>query len=305
MQAPGKPAHSHPWKCFVRAICSRQRFIALLGSTEPPQKNFTETTAIYILWKGYCWFCRVLDYVGFWLWEGHYKFLSCVKTKDETWQCLLQSPNCSYHALVLLAHCLHRAWAGLYWMHKTLLDIDGLHRPCTGNWQYITEVVKTFSVSLTLDPADQARLGSHVTVSPDVATVTIQDTDSRESIHEVTLARIAVTMNILRIYFQMWWLDLCNDHTVKMRVLEHLVCVWQLLCHLTQSHWTVCSLWEWVQNLALQVCLLNCFCWHDCQQWRNQAMEGTKPLNHISENYYVMCRSNLRGHTFLGNSYIL
>ena len=140
MQTPGEPASSHPWKCFVRAmniICSRQRFIALLGSTEPPQKNLTETTAIYILWKEYCWFCGVLDYAGLWLWEGHYKFLSCVKTKDDTWQCLLQSPNCSYHALVLLdTHCLHRAWAGLYWMHKTLLDIDGLHRPCTGNWQY-------------------------------------------------------------------------------------------------------------------------------------------------------------------------
>ena len=32
-----------------------------------------------------------------------------------------------------------------------------------------------FNVSLTLDPTDQARLGNRVTVSPDVATVMIQD----------------------------------------------------------------------------------------------------------------------------------
>ena len=41
----------------------------------------------------------------------------------------------------------------------------------------ITEVAEMFSVSLTLDPADQARIGNLVTVSPDVATVTIQDDD--------------------------------------------------------------------------------------------------------------------------------
>ena len=39
----------------------------------------------------------------------------------------------------------------------------------------ISENVETFRVSLTLDPADQARLGSRVRVQPDVATVTVLD----------------------------------------------------------------------------------------------------------------------------------
>ena len=40
-----------------------------------------------------------------------------------------------------------------------------------------TEDAEMFSASLTLDPADRDRLGNHtrVTVSPDAATVTIQD----------------------------------------------------------------------------------------------------------------------------------
>ena len=45
----------------------------------------------------------------------------------------------------------------------------------------ITEDTETFSTSLTLDPADQARLGNRVTVSPDVATVTIQDNDGKHA----------------------------------------------------------------------------------------------------------------------------
>ena len=43
----------------------------------------------------------------------------------------------------------------------------------------ITEDDETFSASLTLDPADQARLGNRVTVSPDVATVTVKDDDGK------------------------------------------------------------------------------------------------------------------------------
>ena len=43
----------------------------------------------------------------------------------------------------------------------------------------IPEDVEMFNVSLTLDPADQDRLGNRVTVSPDVATVTIQDDDGK------------------------------------------------------------------------------------------------------------------------------
>ena len=46
----------------------------------------------------------------------------------------------------------------------------------------ILENDETFSVSLTLDPAAQARLGNRVIVSPDVTTVTIQDNDGKVSI---------------------------------------------------------------------------------------------------------------------------
>ena len=45
----------------------------------------------------------------------------------------------------------------------------------------IPEDVEMFNVSLTLDPADQARLGDRVIVSPDVATVTIQDNDGKHA----------------------------------------------------------------------------------------------------------------------------
>ena len=45
----------------------------------------------------------------------------------------------------------------------------------------IPEDEETFNVSLTLDPADQARLGNRVTVSPDVATATIQDNDGKHT----------------------------------------------------------------------------------------------------------------------------
>ena len=43
----------------------------------------------------------------------------------------------------------------------------------------IPENDKMFSASLTLDPDDQARLGNRVTVSPNVATVTILDNDGK------------------------------------------------------------------------------------------------------------------------------
>ena len=45
----------------------------------------------------------------------------------------------------------------------------------------IPEDDETFNVSLTLDPADQARLGNRVIVSPDMATVTIQDDDGKHA----------------------------------------------------------------------------------------------------------------------------
>ena len=43
----------------------------------------------------------------------------------------------------------------------------------------ITEDAEMFSVSLILDPADQARLGNIVTVLPDVAMVTILNNDGK------------------------------------------------------------------------------------------------------------------------------
>ena len=43
----------------------------------------------------------------------------------------------------------------------------------------IPEDAEMFSAGLTLDPADQARLGNRFTVSPDVATITIQDNDGK------------------------------------------------------------------------------------------------------------------------------
>ena len=45
----------------------------------------------------------------------------------------------------------------------------------------IPEDDETFNISLTLAPADQPRLGNRVTVSPDVATVTIQDNDGKHA----------------------------------------------------------------------------------------------------------------------------
>ena len=45
----------------------------------------------------------------------------------------------------------------------------------------ILEDDETFSASLTLDPADQDRLGNRVIVSPDVATLTIQDNDGKHT----------------------------------------------------------------------------------------------------------------------------
>ena len=41
----------------------------------------------------------------------------------------------------------------------------------------IPEDDEDFTASLTLSPADRARLGTHVTVDPDLATVTIEDND--------------------------------------------------------------------------------------------------------------------------------
>ena len=45
----------------------------------------------------------------------------------------------------------------------------------------ITEDAETFSAKLTLHHSDQARLGNRVRVSPDVATVTVQDDDGKHT----------------------------------------------------------------------------------------------------------------------------
>ena len=47
----------------------------------------------------------------------------------------------------------------------------------------IPEDVEMFNATLILDPADQARLGNHLTMSPEVATVAIQDSDGKELIN--------------------------------------------------------------------------------------------------------------------------
>ena len=52
----------------------------------------------------------------------------------------------------------------------------------------ILEDAEMFSASLAFEPADQARLGSNVRVSPDVAIVTIQDNDGMPLITELILA---------------------------------------------------------------------------------------------------------------------
>ena len=44
----------------------------------------------------------------------------------------------------------------------------------------IPEDDKMFGTSLTLDPADQARLGNYVTVTPNVATATVQDDEGKK-----------------------------------------------------------------------------------------------------------------------------
>ena len=46
----------------------------------------------------------------------------------------------------------------------------------------IPEDTELFRISLAIVPADRARLGNRVTVSPDVGTVTIQDNDRKLSL---------------------------------------------------------------------------------------------------------------------------
>ena len=52
----------------------------------------------------------------------------------------------------------------------------------------ILEDSEMFSASLTIEPADRARLGNRVRVSPDVAIVTIQDNDGMPLITELIFA---------------------------------------------------------------------------------------------------------------------
>ena len=64
----------------------------------------------------------------------------------------------------------------------------------------IPEDTEMFNVSLTLDPAAEARLGNRVIVSPDVATVTIQDNDGKHmyfNIKSVLGSNIIIIVTIL------------------------------------------------------------------------------------------------------------
>ena len=75
----------------------------------------------------------------------------------------------------------------------------------------IPEDIEMFNVSLTLDPADQDRLGNctRVTVLPEVATVTIQDDEGK---HVVTSQQCSINSN-LRIN--------CQDHDTHMLIWFH------------------------------------------------------------------------------------
>ena len=80
----------------------------------------------------------------------------------------------------------------------------------------ITEDTETFNVSLTLDPADQDRLGNRtcVTVLPEVATVTIQDDEGK---HVVTSQQCSINSNFM---------INCQDHDTHMLIWFHtLLCV--------------------------------------------------------------------------------
>ena len=59
-------------------------------------------------------------------------------------------------------------WARLMMFINSLVDDN------------IPEDKKTFSASLTLDPADQARFGNRLAVSSDVATATVQDDEGKK-----------------------------------------------------------------------------------------------------------------------------
>ena len=65
----------------------------------------------------------------------------------------------------------------------------------------ITEDAEMFSVSLTLDPADQARIGNRVIVLLDVTNVTIQDDDGKQlccfCVHNFSLKLNGVTVFFL------------------------------------------------------------------------------------------------------------
>jgi len=56
----------------------------------------------------------------------------------------------------------------------------------------IPEEDETFIASLTLLPADQARLHNRVTVQPDSATVTIQDDEGTKAIHDYIIGNLEI-----------------------------------------------------------------------------------------------------------------
>ena len=60
------------------------------------------------------------------------------------------------------------------------------------------EDAEMFNVSLTLDPADRTRLGDRVTVSANVATVTIQDNDGKHVMyyHSATTLCVNFIMHV-------------------------------------------------------------------------------------------------------------
>ena len=78
----------------------------------------------------------------------------------------------------------------------------------------IPEDDEMFNVSLTLDPADQVRLGNRVRVSPDLATVTIQDNDGKHTYltTNVLSSNSHIFIFIVTILIHMFILSVCNGY---------------------------------------------------------------------------------------------
>ena len=74
----------------------------------------------------------------------------------------------------------------------------------------IPEDDEMFNVSLTLDPASRTRLGNRVIVSPDVATVTIQDNDGKHTYFSIFSSNTHIFIIIVTILIHMSICSVCS-----------------------------------------------------------------------------------------------